>query len=250
VQPPPGYSQADTGHARIIALENDLSFALSAVRTAGTLHAYAANTPGARVLQGRGIAYAIPANGVHWLVRHYHRGGAIEALLDARYLSPGCGRPLAEVIVSEAARARGIPTPRVTAAVIYADGIFYRGDIATEFLANAADLAALTLGPSPWADDARVSAWRAAGALLRLCFESGLSHPDINLKNILVERTKAGVAAHIIDLDRAHLGSAATPAERARMLARFERSRLKLERITGRSVRADERQAFGEGLGQ
>lgn len=247
---PPGYSQAGTGRAQVIALENDLAFALAAIQETGSLHAHAAATPGARPLRGRGIAYAIPANGVHWLVRHYHRGGAIASILDDRYLQSGSARPVAELMVSEAARARGIPTPRVTAAVIYPAGMFYRGDIATEFHASGADLAALTLGARPWPADARVAAWRSAGALLRLCFESGLTHPDLNLKNILVERTQTGVAANVIDLDKAHLGSATSSSERARMVARFERSLLKLEGSTGRVVMPEERQAFAEGLGK
>lgn len=249
MQLPPGYAQIDTGQAHVIALESDLAFAEAAVRGAGSLHAHAGATAGARSLRGRGVAYAIPVNYVHWLVRHYHRGGAMAALLDDRYLRGGSERPVAELIVSEAARARGIPTPRVTAAVIYPSGLFYRGDIATEFLGNATDLAALTLGARPWPEDAQVAAWRSAGALLRLCFESGLSHPDLNLMNILVERTQSGVAAHVIDLDRASLGHATSRRARADMVARFERSRMKLERNSGRVVGAEESQAFTEGLG-
>ena len=235
----------------MVAREADMQFVRDAVQAEGSLHAFAAKTEGAGRLSGRGAAYAIDVDGRRWVVRHYHRGGAVAALLYDRYLRGGTPRPIAELIVSEAARARGIATPRVTAATIHVSGssMFYRCDIATTFLPQAADLYVLTLGARPWPDDEREAAWRAAGALLCMSFENGLVHPDLNLKNILVEKTGGGVVAHVIDLDRAHLGARVSASQRGAMLARFERSRAKLEQSTGRAVRAEELRAFHEGLG-
>jgi hypothetical protein len=169
--------------------------------------------------------------------------------ISAAVLLRGITRPLAELIVSEAARARGIAAPRVAAAVIYNHGAFYRADIATELVAHASDLATLSLGAERWTEEDRAAAWRAAGALLRMSFERGLLHPDLNLKNILIERTAAGLNAHIIDLDRARLTRPANPAQRAAMLARLERSRTKLERAAGSRVGENEMRALREGLG-
>ncbi len=248
MQLPPGYVERDEGLATVVAAPGEVAFVLDAIRTAGSLHSYAGRRHDAIALAGRGTAYAIAAAGDRWVVRHYQRGGAIAGWLGDLYLRGGTTRPVGELIVSEAVRARGIPTPRVAAAVTYLEGAFYRGDLATVYIPDAADLAAVTLAEQPWPADLRVGAWRAAGSLLRQCFDAGLNHPDLNLKNILVQRTVTGVAAYVIDLDRARLGAVATEAQQARMLARFERSRAKIELRTQRRVGPDEQRAFADGL--
>jgi 3-deoxy-D-manno-octulosonic acid kinase len=247
-RPPAGYERGVALNAEFMAIAPDHAFVAAAIESDGTLHDYAARQPGSRALEGRGVVHVMPASGTHWAVRHYHRGGAVAGILGDRYLAARTPRPFMELLASDAARQRGISTPRVAAAVTYDAGLFYRADLATTFIPNAADLALLSLGARTWPMEERVAAWRAAGAMLRLCFEVGLIHPDLNLKNILIERTTAGAAAHVIDLDRAHVGAKATTAQRDHMLARFDRSRLKIENKTGRMVSAEEQRALREGL--
>jgi 3-deoxy-D-manno-octulosonic acid kinase len=247
---PPGFEQIVSGDVSVTARSEDAQFVNKAVQTHRSLHRYAAATESAKLLGGRAAAHVISVNGSKWIVRHYMRGGMIASLLGDRYVRSGTPRPVAELIVSEAARQRGIPTPAVRAAVVYEGGMFYRADIATSFIEGSADLAELTLGERAWPDDARVSAWRAAGAAIRMCFENGLLHPDLNLRNVIVERGDSGVRAYVIDLDRAHLGDAVSASARQSMMSRFERSMRKIERAAGRSVSAEDRRAFHEGLGQ
>jgi 3-deoxy-D-manno-octulosonic acid kinase len=246
---PPTYERHTQGTAEIITTHREAEFVRAAIRSAGSLHGFAARRHDAIALAGRGTAYAIAAQNERWVVRHYQRGGAIAGWLGDLYLRGGVTRPEGELIVSAAARARGIPTPRVAAAVTYPEGAFYRADLATTYIPDATDLAVLTLGEQAWATDLRAAAWRSAGEVLRLCFDAGLIHPDLNLKNILVQRTVTGVTAYVIDLDRARLAQRVTPAQRTRMLARFDRSRIKIETRTAKTVTAEERGAFAAGLG-
>ncbi|MEO5510401.1 MAG: lipopolysaccharide kinase InaA family protein [Longimicrobiales bacterium] len=245
---PAGYERGASLNAEFIAIAADHALVARAIESDGSLSRYAARQLGSRALPGRGTVHVMAANGTHWAVRHYQRGGAAAGILRDRYLAAKTPRPFAELLTSATARERGIATPRVTAAVTYDAGLFYRADIATSFVANAADLATLSLGARAWPMDERVAAWGAAGAMLHMCFDVGLVHPDLNLKNILIERTAAGAAAHVIDLDRAHLGAKVTIAQRDHMLARFERSRLKIEHATGRRASAEEQRALREGL--
>ena len=52
----------------------------------------------------------------------------------------GTPRPVHETRVSEEARRRGVPTPRVVAAMTYPQGPYYRADLVTEFVPASTDL--------------------------------------------------------------------------------------------------------------
>src|SRR5204863_45148 len=96
----------------------------------GPLHlAHALGTP----VFGRGPVPVLATPRGRWVVRRYHRGGRVAALLRDRYLRWGSSRPLREAHVSGELLRRGIPTPRVVAGAIYPDGAFYRADLMTEF---------------------------------------------------------------------------------------------------------------------
>jgi 3-deoxy-D-manno-octulosonic acid kinase len=247
VQLPNGYMRRTTGHACIDAAAPVVDYVTAAVDSAGSLHAWAAAQPQTQRLGGRGAALLLRTDDGAWVIRHYQRGGAIARVLHDRYMHSRTSRAVAELRVSAAARSRGIATPRVTAAVTYPAGIFYRADLATEYIA-AEDLADAAFKPGASSADQRRAAWRATGALLRRCFDEGLQHPDLNLRNILIERTDAGTTAHVIDLDRASIGAAVNARQRDRMLARFHRSRRKFEHATLHPVPADELRALDEGL--
>jgi aminoglycoside phosphotransferase (APT) family kinase protein len=193
-----------------------------------TLYDAAAKQPDAQPITGRGIAWAIQPGGEYWLVRHYRRGGVAASMLNDRYASFGGDRALHELNVSTRARARGIPTPPVVAALSYPGPLFSRFDIAVEFIDRARDLAQLLF------EDRIVSVddiARAAQAI-RTSVSKGLVHPDLNLKNVLV--TQAG--AWILDLDRCTLADAATQSAASHMRQRFKRSLSKWESQTGRVV--------------
>lgn len=202
-----------------------------------SLYDIAARAPGAIPISGRGPAYVAPINGERWLVRHYRRGGAVAALLRDRYLALG-NRALHELRVGTAARAAGIPTPEVIAAIRYPAGMFARYDIAVAFIDHAKDLAALLFDQDQVPD---VQLTKAA-VLIHAMIERGLVHADLNLKNILVAPDRA----YILDLDRCKLTDGVSQSEANRMRKRLLRSLEKWQRQTGRFVHDRHRRTLEE----
>jgi 3-deoxy-D-manno-octulosonic acid kinase len=108
-------------------------------------------------------------------------------------------------------------------------GPVYRGWLVTKELRDAQDLwAALqnnfvqSAGLAP--------TLKALAVTLRALHREGVYHADLNLKNILVREEAQGVAAHVIDFDRARLFLGDLPAGLAnKNLARLLRSIRKLD---------------------
>lgn len=239
-----GYAEARAAGATIIAVAAALPFVREAIARSGTLFDHAADQPGAIRLEGRGPAFVMGAlDGQHWVVRRYRRGGAVARLLGDRYLALGTPRPVGELRVSAAARARGVATPQVTAAAVYGHGPFYRGEIATRYLADSRDLAAVLFGDDHLA--VKQEAARAAGRLVRHAHEAGLIHADLNVKNVLL--TGSPPTAWLLDLDRSRLVEEVSPPHRLAMLARLERSMAKWESRSGSSLDPAIRYAFRSG---
>jgi 3-deoxy-D-manno-octulosonic acid kinase len=225
---PSGY-QADESHgALLIARPVALEFVGNAMQSHGTLYAFA-HAHARRRLRGRIDACVIDAPEGTWVVRHYVRGGAIAGLLGDRYLRVGPRRPYAELWTSARARARGIDTPAVAAVAIYTRGPFYRGDIATELVPDAADLAEISSGPSRRSEAERLRAWEAAGRLVRAIGQAGLIHADLNVRNILIAWRDGLPRAHLLDLDRCRIVRRVSPRDLAAMVRRLYRSARKLE---------------------
>jgi hypothetical protein len=241
---PSGYVSERLGGVTLVARVESLAAARSMIEDAGSLHAYAASRGAALPGRGRGVALHVAADSADWVVRHYLRGGRVAPLLHDRYLRFGRWRPIRELHASVAARRRGVRTPAVEAACIAISGCFYRGDIATRLVPAAMDLATLVLRGE--ADDP--PSWRAAGRLLRDALEAGVVHPDLNLGNVLIQRTGEELAAHLVDLDRVRLVERLSRWQRVRMLNRFHHSRLRLERLGGQPVPARALAAFEEAL--
>jgi len=212
-----------------------------------TLHPAAGADRDALVVEGRRPVYVIPAKvrnadgsqgpGLRWAVRRFARGGRVlPTLLGDRFLRWGIPRPVHEARVSEEARRRGVPTPRVVAAMVYPRGPFYRADLVTEFIPEATDLVedlfdTRRKGPGGAAE--RLDALRAAGALVLSMARAGLRHEDLHAGNILLQWEGAAPRGFILDLDRARalpLGNRASPGP---MLRRLKRSLRKWEGRTG-----------------
>ena len=218
----------------------------NALHASDTLYAYAATRADAEPLAGRGAAYRIGTRAGPWVVRRYRRGGAMAGLLGDRYPRLGRARAWGEIAVSEAARTRGVRTPRVMAAAVYARGAFLRSDLATEYVPDSEDLAALGFGRSARSDGEKQAGFRAAGQLVRELGQRGLVHPDLNLRNILISfgGERAQPVSWALDLDRARIGRADASA----MYARLRRSLAKEEGRTRQPLAANLRQALDAGF--
>lgn len=219
-----------------------------------TLHAWAARHPDRRDLAGRGAVFSVPAPATgsdgspRWVVRHYFRGGALARHLGDRYLALGDPRPIKEARAAAEARRRLIPTPSVVAGAVYPEGLFYRADLVTEEIPDAADLAAVLFerDPPPITPEA---ALMAAGTLVRCLERSGVFHPDLNAKNIVLQPLPEGARAHLVDLDRCCPRVVGVPAPAHPMRRRLERSLRKFEVKVGRHLPASAWAALHRGFG-
>ncbi|HEX6558679.1 MAG TPA: lipopolysaccharide kinase InaA family protein [Longimicrobiales bacterium] len=194
----------------------------------GTLYEAAAASSADSALEGRAPVHLLMVDGESWVVRHYHRGGAVARLLHDRYLRTGGSRALRELSVSVAARARGIATPIVIAALEYPDGAFTRYDIATRFISDARDLVSILFG----ADAVTDALLDRVVDLIQQIVQRGMMHRDLNLKNILVSTERAWV----IDLDRCELRATRRTADALAMQRRFMRSLEKWQHKLGRKL--------------
>ena len=204
----------------------------SILSTAPTLHAAAARLGGRR-MTGRGAVYSVPTTRGDWVVRHFQRGGSVASLLGDRYLVSGVPRPFRETGVSESVREREIPTPRVLAAAVYRAGPIYRGDLVTELVPDASELAEILFdrersGLAATSD--RKEALRETGSLIHRLAGAGVRHADLNAKNVLLQWSGGSPTAYVLDLDRCRVGAEAAPVDG--MLQRLLRSLRKLERRT------------------
>jgi 3-deoxy-D-manno-octulosonic acid kinase len=230
--------------AELVALPDALAWTAGALQASSGLHAFAAAQPGRLPMRGRGTAYRICAGERNVVVRHYQRGGAAARLLEDRYLRAGATRPERELTASVAARERGVPTPRVVAFAVYPSGIFYRADLITEEIPDAADLAAIVFGGDA-SQEERSTACRAAAHLILQAARAGVLHPDANAMNILIEKTDSFPRAHLLDLDGARvLGCAHADALQRTMTKRLLRSLHKLQNQT-HALGEDELAALG-----
>lgn len=163
------------------------------------------------------------------LVRRYLHGGALR-FLTGEWFFTWPPRPFRELAITVELRRRGIPTVEPCGAGIEKSaGPLYRGWFASRELEGAADLwAALQNGFARAEGLDRVL--QAVAASLHCLHREGVSHGDLNLKNILVRREAAGLKAYIIDFDKAMLFLGAVPQRiAAGNLARLQRSVRKLD---------------------
>ncbi len=250
----PGYARASVGRADITASVDALAFVCEAIADRGSLYNYAASRPGAETLRGRGTLYVVP--GPHerrWLVRRLTHGGLLAPISGDRFLLTGTPRPLNELRLSWELRELGVRTPRVQAAIVYRSAFFYRGEIAREHIDQAVDLAALLFADIDRPSIERQAALDAAGRLLGRLHQVGLVHPDLNLRNILIETADAGLHAHILDLEKCRRVERVTADQRRRMLGRLRRSARRFEGRGGAAISASEWEvfdaAYAEGMG-
>ncbi len=177
---------------------------------------------------GRGATWAIPLDaGGRAVLRWYRRGGVLRHFIRDRYFGRR-PRPLLELVLTAAARSRGIAVPEVLGArVDRVRGGGYRGAIVTREIAAAETLADV-VRRDPRGDE-RAAIVAAVAAAVRAMHDAGLQHRDLNVGNILIDRIDDVLGVHVIDLDRARLRGTVAPRARRRALRRLARSLAKLE---------------------
>jgi len=237
--PPPGYVRLADDRAEVVvreALADSLQAALRAApRTNPTVWGFAAASPSAWPLAGRGTAYAIalPRSSVRVVIRHNQHGGALARITRDLFLTPTkAGHELR--IALELDR-RGVPTPEVVAYATYqAFPPFRRADVVTAEIEASRDLAAVLANDTKVE---RVAAWKATRTLLAQLAEAGAWHQDLNAKNILLHSNDdRSFDAYVLDVDRVVFPPLGKPEVMARNAARLTRSVLKWGRLYGAKV--------------
>lgn len=218
---PPGFERLLLAHAVAVA-RSDVAPAIRRALgnvdgTRTTLHEYAARHPGARLLHGRGAAYAVPLPQAPFrvVIRHNRHGGAFARFTRDLFIAPT--RAPYELDVSRRLTQLGVPTPEVVAYALYPrGGVLQRSDVCSREIPGGRDLAQVLTGEGA---AERQAALAATARLVGIMSRAGARHHDLNAKNILVTADRA----YVLDVDRMALNRA-PEAALAGNVARLGRS--------------------------
>ena len=161
------------------------------------------------------------------IIRFYRRGGFVRHFLSDIYWDRP-PRPLAELVATETARQRGVPTIEVLGAYVrWMNSGLYRGLLISreaEGFHNLWEwLQMRSIGPT------RSATLTAVARAIATMHEAGIAHADLNLTNILIQSSNTSPQVLLLDFDRAQVLSDPVPRpQRERTLRRLQRSFRKL----------------------
>ena len=199
------------------------------------------NLPTVEMLGGGREAHPVVVlpTGEKAVVRRYHRGGVMQRVNRSRYF--GGNRAFDELRATERARTGGVRTARIVAAIEHPRTVGYTAMLATLLIPGARD-AALWLG----AETEHDPMLRDAGHQLAAMHAAGVSHPDVNLRNLLVADRDGAPEVWLLDFDKARVyDGPLTRTRRAVDLRRLARSARKLRA----GIRPEGWAALQEGYG-
>lgn len=145
--------------------------------------------------EGRGSSYFITHGEQQWVLRHYQRGGLVARFSVDQYFWSGLEqtRPWREWKLLSMMYQNGLPVPKPIAARVQHLGLFYRGDILIERIADA-----IPLSRCLQKDSLMQSQWQALGKCIKSFHQQGIYHADLNAHNILLRDN----AVFLIDFDK------------------------------------------------
>jgi tRNA A-37 threonylcarbamoyl transferase component Bud32 len=177
------------------------------------------------------------------VVRRYHRGGLVQRINSSRYF--GGNRAFDELRATERARTGGVRTARIVAAIERPRTVGYTAMLATLLIPGARD-AAVWLDAEP--AGRRMEMLREAGRQMAAMHQSGVAHPDVHLRNLLVVDADGSPEVWLLDFDKARVHAGIVPrARRATDLRRLARSAKKLKAEIGAEGWAALRDGYGDG---
>jgi tRNA A-37 threonylcarbamoyl transferase component Bud32 len=223
---PAGFVDRDHGRLRVIAAR--LAFDEMARLLADPAR------HGMEVSGGRGGSRRVVLPGGQTVYcRRYLRGGLVRHVVrDLYLLRPE--RPIAELIVTETARAAGCSVAPVLACAVEDVGPFYRGWIVTEEVGGARSLVDVLAESAATKRDAILV--RVGDAIADL-YRIGVYHVDLTGHNVLIRPDGQPV---VIDFDRARTAAPYSAVRSRASLRRFRRSLDKLLRGDGEPLAPDE----------
>ena len=192
---------------------------------------------------GRGTIQRVPLGDKgNAIIRPYKRGGFVRHLVHDLYWDHP-PRPFAELIRTETARERGVPTVEVLGAGVerIAFGL-YRGTLITHEAEGFLNWWAW-LQTHPPTEERQLVTQKVVQAITHM-HDAGIHHSDLNLTNLLVGPESGQPETRIIDFDRARIFTTSLPfSRRKRTLARLFRSMNKLD-PDGQFLPFEERPVF------
>lgn len=217
-----GYGAAEVDGWRMVARSDLVEWAVAVAR--GEVRRVGEVT-GGRVPHPR---VELPSGGAA-VVRSYQRGGLLRHLNRERYFLGH--RAFEELRVTVRAAEAGVRVPGPLAAMERRPegGIGYHARLVTRMVEGAEGLdEVLAAGGEGWG-----AAVRGAAAQIGRMHGAGITHPDLNLRNVLVRRsvdTSGHPEVYLIDFDRARVLDRPVPAAaRGAELRRLARSARKLD---------------------
>lgn len=183
-------------------------------------------------------------NGARVVIRRYRRGGMLRLVNRGLYF--GGNRAFDELRAAERARAGGVRTPVVVAAIERPARLAgYRAWLATVLLSGGLNLAAWLAAKAD--GERRMAVLREAGRQTALMHAAGVAHADLNLRNLLVIPAEGEDEVYLLDFDKAAVSAEPVPpARRERDLRRLARSARKLEAGLGPEHWSVFREGYGD----
>ena len=178
---------------------------------------------------GRSFLQQLPLpDGSCAIVRRYRRGGLVRHFTRDLYWERPF-RPLAELVCTETARQRGVPTIEVLAAGVERAAMgLYRGLFISREAEGFMNLWEW-LRNKPSSEERHTVIATVAQGIERL-HSAGVYHADLNLTNILITTKGTQPQVRVIDFDRARMFPAALQSSRRKKnLQRLRRSLSKLD---------------------
>jgi tRNA A-37 threonylcarbamoyl transferase component Bud32 len=145
---------------------------------------------------GRGAAVFYQHNNLQLVLKHYHRGGMVAAIMGDRYLGyvPEKTRSFREWCLLKTLQRFDLPAPVPVLASFSKAGLFgYRADLITIEIPNSLPLADFLFTRA--LSDER---WQQLGQVLARFHEKSVYHADLNARNILLDKNQF----YLIDFDK------------------------------------------------
>lgn len=244
-----GYVRRELSGVELVA-HNEIVEALAVVVTRfGTLYDWARSVTQPLVLRGRAPVYVaqVPGSpGTMLVVRHAWHGGLFAPFTRDLFVRPT--RAPNELRISGALRSHNIGTPELLAYALYdASPGVVRFDVASRYIPDSYDFAVVLAGLSPIIS--RLEAFAAIETLLRKLAQHGFTHPDLNVKNVLLSQRNHLAVASVLDVDVMQQNTDMRPAAVMEINAnRLVRSMIKSRQQFGVRIADDEIETFRQRL--
>jgi len=168
----------------------------------------------------RGRASIFTLNNHNYVLKHYHRGGAVAHISRDSYVWLGENRTRAfrELELLDILNKDGLPVPVPVAARVVRHGLLYECDLVTEQIQDVQTLSDILssqhLSPADW---------KSIGLCIRRFHEKNVYHADLNASNILLDDQHN---VYLIDFDKSEIRKGGL-VWKQEVLARLRRSLMK-----------------------